>query len=430
MFEYDGDSGLTAAAIDRWVAALARAPGPEDDAERIDLLRALECLTCAADGYKAVVTADFDRSRRAEAAAAGVPAERQARGVAAQVGLARRESPHRGNVHLGLARVLDTEMPCTRTALRTGRITEWRATVLVRETACLTRENRARIDEDIARDLDRLEAWGERELIAEIQRMAYRLEPKIWVNRRAKAVQDRRVTIRPEPDCMVRISALLPMVEGIAVHTTLRQAADSGRAVGDDRSVGQIMADALIERVLAGSGAQQAPPVPVAVNLVVSDATLLAGADEPARLDGYGPIPADVAREVARSAADDQVATLRRVYATPAAGAVVAMDSVARTFPPGLVRLIKIRDGTCRTPYCDAPVRHIDHIEPAERGGPTSYANGQGLCQACNHHKQAGMWYARTTIDGSGRRHTVETTTPTGHRYRSTAPRAPTPLAS
>lgn len=58
--------------------------------------------------------------------------------MAAEIALARRESPHRGQQHLGLARILTAEMPHTMAAFRAGRITEWRATLLVREAACLS----------------------------------------------------------------------------------------------------------------------------------------------------------------------------------------------------------------------------------------------------------------------------------------------------
>jgi len=57
------------------------------------------------------------------------------------VALARRESPHKGQQHLDMAKILTTELPHTLAALRCGRITEWRATILVRETACLSRED-------------------------------------------------------------------------------------------------------------------------------------------------------------------------------------------------------------------------------------------------------------------------------------------------
>jgi hypothetical protein len=72
------------------------------------------------------------------------------------------------------------------------------------------------------------------------------------------------------------------------------------------------------------------------------------------------------------------------------------MDSKARLFPPGLRRFIQVRDDTCRTPYCDAPIRHHDHIIPWHNNGPTTSTNGQGLCEACNHTKETPGWGART----------------------------------
>jgi hypothetical protein len=98
------------------------------------------------------------------------------------------------------------------------------------------------------------------------------------------------------------------------------------------------------------------------------------------------------------------------------------MDSKARFFAPGLRRFLQVRDDTCRAPYCDAPIRHDDHIIPWHNDGPTTAGNGQGLCEACNHTKENPGWTG-TPIPGS--RHTVETRTPTGHTYRSTAPPLP-----
>jgi hypothetical protein len=99
------------------------------------------------------------------------------------------------------------------------------------------------------------------------------------------------------------------------------------------------------------------------------------------------------------------------------------MDSRARRFPAGLGSFIDLRDQTCRNPWCDAPIAHRDHPWAAAAGGPTTAANGQGLCEACNYAKQAPGWRARE-VPGEPR-HTVETITPTGHRYRSTAPPPP-----
>ena len=67
---------------------------------------------------------------------------------------------------------------------------------------------------------------------------------------------------------------------------------------------------------------------------------------------------------------------VRRLFTAPATGELVAMDSRARLFPPGLRRLIQARDDTCRTPYCDAPIRHLDHVFPWHTGGATTAAIG------------------------------------------------------
>ena len=155
-----------------------------------------------------------------------MPAAQQGRGVAAQVALARRESHHRGQRHLGLAKVVATELPHTWSAWRAGRITEWKATLIARETACLCREDRAAVDATVAGDPDRLERMGERELVGACQQEAYRLDPESFVTRRRQAEADRHVTLRPAPDTMTWLSALLPVKDGVAVQAALTRTAE------------------------------------------------------------------------------------------------------------------------------------------------------------------------------------------------------------
>ena len=152
---------------------------------------------------------------------------------------------------------------------------------------------------------------------------------------------------------------------------------------------------------------------------------LFGDADDPAHVEGYGPIPAGVARSlVAKSLAARCKTWLRRLYQQPGTGRLVAMDSRSRLVPAALGEFVGIRDQVCRTPWCDAPVRHHDHVVPVTEDGKTSEVNSQGLCESCNHAKQALGWSARPR---PGPRHTVETVTPTGHAYWSTAPpRSPT----
>ncbi|WP_240691611.1 HNH endonuclease signature motif containing protein [Arthrobacter sp. CAU 1506] len=113
---------------------------------------------------------------------------------------------------------------------------------------------------------------------------------------------------------------------------------------------------------------------------------------------------------------------IRRLYTAPGTGQLLGMDSKARKFPDGIRRMVMARDAVCSSPWCDAPIRHIDHIIAWAEGGPTTLANGQGLCERCKHAKAADGWTA-TPIDGP--RHKVKTTAPTGHTYTSTAPPLP-----
>src|SRR3954467_10120358 len=119
-----------------WVLALIDLEQVEDD-ERIEQLRVLEELKCAAAGAQARIAVELDESQRAAQRAAGVRAQDVGKGVAAQVALARREAPHRGARLLGLAHALQ-ELPHTARALSRGEVSEWRATMVAQETACVS----------------------------------------------------------------------------------------------------------------------------------------------------------------------------------------------------------------------------------------------------------------------------------------------------
>ena len=234
------DTGMLAA----WVGRLSRIDRVVDDRERIEQIRALEELKSAAAAAQAVATADLVTSQQARQRLAGTPRQDLGRGVAAQVALARRDSPYQGSRHVGLAQALVLEMPATLAALRAGTISEWRATVVVRETACLTREDRRAADDELA---GRLATMGDRQTEAAARAVAYRLDPSAFTARSQGAQRDRRVTLRPAPDTMSRLGGFLPVAQGVAAYAALLRAADALTAAGDPRSRGQIMADTLVE---------------------------------------------------------------------------------------------------------------------------------------------------------------------------------------
>ena len=412
------------------------------DAERIDQIGLLESIKSAASGAQARVSAAFASSQRETQAASGLRAHERGRGIAAQIALARKESPARGSRHLGFAEAMVHEMPHTMAHLEAGSVSEWRATIVCRETACLSRADRATVDAALACDLPLM---GDRQVEARAKALACQLDAAAMAKRAARAHSERRVSLRPAPDTMTHLTALLPVAQGVAVFAALERAAGSARAEGDERGRGQLMADTLVERV---TGQSTAAAVPIEVQLVMpADALGWQQADdtgdEPALLAGQV-LRAQTARDLLSSShAEGARLTMRRLLATadgadlagvaarretlsggeirtPAVWPSIDVAPSSRRFTGALRRFILLRDQTCRTPWCDAPIRHVDHAIASRVDGPTTAMNGQGLCEACNYAKEAPRWRVRTVR--AGPRHTVRTTTPTGHTYDSTAP--------
>jgi hypothetical protein len=434
------DAGVVAGL--REVLADGILPGATDAAESVsketlaawvDLLGEVEKVKHTVAAVQARVAVALDEAMRASEEKQGIRKERRGRGVPSQVGAAMGQSPNAGAAFLGDARVWVQQMPCTFEALRTGALSERRARIMVRETSHLSSEHRAMIDEQVCGDLRALAGLGGKRLTAWIKELASKLDVHACVKRLAMAKSERFVSVRPAPDLMVYLTALVPMKQGIQAYAQLKAHADALKGTGDERSGGQIMADTLVERV---TGRDEADQVPVTVNLLVSDETLLAGGSAPGVLlegsaAGVGTVPAQVARELVAAGMDADAAWLRAIYVDPQ-GRLLATTSASRFFPDGIMNLLRARQqGVCATQYCDAPVRHADHVVPHGDGGPTSLANGQGLCVRCNHAKQAPGWSQAVLAPDhpeAGGRHAVATVTPTGHEYLSVMPEPPRPV--
>ena len=346
-------------------------------------------------------------------------AERDATVSAAQqAARALRLSPSRTRKLLGAARVWHEEMPHTLTALREGRLSEERALLLVKETACLTLEDRARYRRGPVCRPGHPGRCRHPETGRPDHRARQPDRPAALVKRAAKATSDRCVTIRPAPDTMTYVTALLPVAQGVQVYAALKLAAESARhTAGDERSTGQIMADTLVERV---TGQGRAADVPVTVNLVVSDAALLGGGHEPAVvLDaagagaGHGTIPAAIARNLIAGALDLDAAWLRTIYATTT-GDLIGTTSRQRLFARGLADLLRIRDqGLCRTPWCDAPIRR----------STTSNRRPAAATPACPTGKGSALPATRPRRPPAGDRYQAPTRRPAG--TSSPPPRRP-----
>jgi hypothetical protein len=393
--------------------------------------------------------------------------EKVGRGVADQIALACRISPTEGSRRLGMARALWFDLPQTFDLLTRGRISDYAGRLVVTETRHLDAATRRDVDRQLASD--RIDTLGVRSIALRARARAYAADPYGFVQRGRIERSQRRVGLRPAPDTMAILSAYLPVEQGVACYAALSRHTDSLRARGDGRTKGQLMADALVERLTDQAAADA---VNIDVRLIMSPETLQPGSSRPAWISGHGPLPAGLARELIGSGRgrvrykviSEQALTeaanvvlplprgLRdRRTVTPAdepgrsassageeaARAVVVAATRApvgnrgqsggaedargpRCYTGQLRELVEIRDQTCRHPFCDAPIRHIDHIQRHADGGPTNLTNARGVCERGNYLRELPGWTV-TMID-AGPPHTVMITTPTGHNYTSQAP--------
>ena len=425
-----------------------------EDAAVIDAIGRIESLKNSLDAVQSSLEVSLRQARVRSERAAGVPLARRGTGVGHEIGLARRISPARAGNQLALRRVVVGSLPEIWRRMAQGDISAWAAEEVARAVLVLDDEDRARIDSELAPSIHEL---SPRTAGRRARAQADALDREAALTRMRLNHSQRRVTQRPAAEGMMTLSALLPLTEGVSAFASLRAAADAARARGDDRSRGQIMADTLAARITG----HEAAGAPVEIQLLMTDRTLLAGGADPALLEGH-PLPGPVARHLAlhdapavparpandphpgdglRPAGEPHPAGpssapapaaltgsaararrwVRRLYTDPASGSLVHMDSRRRLFSGDVRRFILARDQQCRTPWCEAPVRHIDHVHRHADGGTTTPDNGVGVCERFNHVLELPGWVSSLITEGA-HAGSLEITAPTGHRYRSPVP--------
>jgi len=101
-------------------------------------------------------------------------------------------------------------------------------------------------------------------------------------------------------------------------------------------------------------------------------------------------------------------------------------NNTPRHFDGWLGQLIRLRDQTCTDPYCDAPIRHLDHIIRHSDDGPTTLENARGTCERGNYVREMPGWHI-SLID-CGFHSGPHTTSP--HPQDTTTSAAPRPTLS
>jgi hypothetical protein len=181
-----------------------------------------------------------------------------------------------------------------------------------------------------------------------------------------------------------------------------------------------------------------APTKSTLVSLTMPLSTFLGVGDQPGRLDGYGPIPAGLARRIATDAAKDTPTwtAWRCIVTDDVHGTVLGVTDPIWTPrhdpPPRLKRLVTAMEPVCVFPGCRLQARRcdLDHRIPydpddpaGERGGGrTCSCNMQALCRTHHQQKTAGLLKVRAVTraeDPSVPLGTLEWTLPSGVTCRS-----------
>ncbi len=149
-------AGPTVEELTALVARLSRPSPAGGDAERIDRIVLLDMVQAAVAAASNVEITAFADSQLEQQRAAGISSRRFGQGIAEQIALARKVSPATGARQITRARTLTEELPETQRLLAKGEISDWVASIVVRETTPLLPADKVSADTELAAKLPTL----------------------------------------------------------------------------------------------------------------------------------------------------------------------------------------------------------------------------------------------------------------------------------
>jgi hypothetical protein len=222
-----------------------------------------------------------------------------------------------------------------------------------------------------------------------------------------EGLQQRRVVVDANPDGTANLHLLsLAPEQVMAIRRRINRMARRARAPGDIRTHDQIRADVACD--LLRGRATQSDALSCGVDIVVDLTTLLGLDENPGHIPGWGPVTAEMARQVVA----EQTASQWQFTVTDR-GKPVATGTVSRRPDAPMIRRIRALHPTCVFPGCRMPAGEsdIDHTKPRADQGPTTLDNLAPLCR--HHHRLKGShWIYEITKDQD-----IAWTSPLGHRY-------------
>lgn len=243
------------------------------------------------------------------------------------------------------------------------------------------------------------------------RRARERAHPEPIETRHRRAAADRGVWLTPELDGMCTLTAPLPAAAAHALKRRLDGAAhELRRAPDEQRTLAQLRADVLTDLVPSTGGAATGTAASATVAVTVPALTLLGESEEPAMLDGYGPIDLDTARRLAGTAS-----SWVRVLTHPHTGTVLDVDRRTYRVPVDLKRWLGVKHPLCVFPGCPRAAADcdLDHVLDWQYGGSTAEDNLAPLCRPHHRLKHESAWDLER---GDG---TLAWTSPTGHAVES-----------
>ncbi|AUZ33179.1 endonuclease [Arthrobacter sp. PGP41] len=384
----------------------------------LDILAGAAGVQARIAGLVANAAGTYANTARA-AAPSDMPAQALEMAIAAEISSVMAIGDRAAGALLARSHALATSLPRTFAALHNGTVSWQHATVMVDEAATLDPAGAAALEAHfLDPDTPRPATAAP---IGEMPAYRFRAKARTWrerhhadsiEKRHARGMADRRVEYRPDQDGMAWLAAYLPAHQATAIWNRLTAISRGMQGPDEARTLTQLRTDLYAKWLLASGGSGTASPR-AEVLVTVPVFSLLGLTGEPAMLDGYGPIPASMARDLVAGGAN----SFYRVLVDPRDGAPLEIGRTSYRVSKAMRNWLRLRDGKCPFPGCSnhSMDNEADHLLAWHNGGTTGVSN---LGQPCpKHHK------LRHT---SGWKPTPATkdeppgwTSPTGRHYKS-----------
>lgn len=316
---------------------------------------------------------------------------------------------------MGTAQDLVARLPLLWEALSTGSIDMRKALTIARGVGHLG-DNEAR--KVVKRVLVSAPELTTGQIRARLRRLCLEADPDEAKKRTESAVEERRLVVEPADDGGTAEfhGYGAPIDRAAAIGRRINGLARSLKTAGDTRTMDQLRMDVFLD-LLEGAYVDCSAGRGM-IDLHVDLRTLASLSESPGDLAGFGPIHADIARQVAVEQRESEW----RFTVTDDSGAVVHTGITRRRPTAAQRREVQARYRTCVFPGCRMPAKvcDVDHSTQWSEGGKTTVGNTAPLCEHDHTGRHAAGWTYRRLPDG---RH--EWTSRLGHTYVTRTDRPP-----